>query len=441
MGSSVSRYFDLALTVSGSPVNAVYYPSWKLYDGKPPSIVQAEVVTHVYYAFVGVHENGTLRSLDEYADFEAPIGDYEGCIDALGGLKKRNPSIKTLVSLGGAKASDEFPALAASEESRQELASSVREFCDRHGFDGVDGEYHCLLRYTHIHTHTAVDWEHPETPEQGRDFIKLLGALRSALPPEADYLVTAALPTTANVLDNVDLWEAARALDLLNLMAYDFTGDWTRLSGHQAQLWPPTGVEHRAGGVAAAAAAAATKKTKKRGEDGDDDADLRLSGAGGVEYASREGVPASKIVLGVPAYARYFPGAEGYGETFDASRSDEVDYCDVLNGSSSTSVVITSSPSSSSAASGARTRTREEGTETKGPGSTVVEIAVDAEAVAASFVDRRPGGRGFVSLDVPETVAMKAGYAKCMGLGGLFYWHGAGDRTGDESLTDEFPAG
>ncbi|GJN68482.1 hypothetical protein PLICBS_002525 [Purpureocillium lilacinum] len=400
MGSCCSRYFDLALA-SAPPVNAVYYPSWKLYDGKPPSVVQAEVVTHVYYAFVGVHENGTLRSLDEYADFEAPIGDYEGCIDALGGLKKRNPSIKTLVSLGGAEASSEFPALAASEESRQELASSVRDFCDRHGLDGVD-----------------VDWEHPQTPEQGRNFIKLLLALRAALPSTSAYLVTAALPTTTDVLDNVDLWEAARALDLLNLMAYDFTGDWTKLSGNQAQLWPPVGREQ----VAVA----------RR------DADLRLSGAGGVEHVWQSGVPTRKIVLGVPAYARYFPGAEGYGETFNTSRSDEIDYCDVLNGSSSSTFTVTSTSTSTSTKKKKKKKRKAEAKAGAGAAAVgvkaQVQVAVDAEAVAASFVDSLPGGRGFVSLDVPQTVAMKAGYAKCMGLGGLFYWHGAGDKTGNESL-------
>ena len=52
MGSSFSRYWEVALP-STPPVNAVYYPSWYYYNGKPPSVVQAEIVTHVYYAFVG----------------------------------------------------------------------------------------------------------------------------------------------------------------------------------------------------------------------------------------------------------------------------------------------------------------------------------------------------------------------------------------------------
>jgi GH18 family chitinase len=34
-------------------VNAVYYPSWMVYKGKPPSSMQMQAITHVFYAFVG----------------------------------------------------------------------------------------------------------------------------------------------------------------------------------------------------------------------------------------------------------------------------------------------------------------------------------------------------------------------------------------------------
>lgn len=35
-----------------SVVNAVYYPSWKVYKGKLPSGIDLSVATHVFYAFV-----------------------------------------------------------------------------------------------------------------------------------------------------------------------------------------------------------------------------------------------------------------------------------------------------------------------------------------------------------------------------------------------------
>lgn len=58
---------------------------------------------------------------------------------------------------------------------------------------------------------------------------------------------------------------------------------------------------------------------------------------------------------------------------------------------------------------------------------------VDMKTGAASYLDTCYM-KGFVSFDVPRTVVMKAKFAKEKGLGGLFYWTGAGDRDGSESL-------
>ena len=33
------------------PINAVYYPNWKVYKGLPPSSLNLRYVTHVFYAF------------------------------------------------------------------------------------------------------------------------------------------------------------------------------------------------------------------------------------------------------------------------------------------------------------------------------------------------------------------------------------------------------
>lgn len=33
------------------PVNAVYYPNWRVYKGFPPSSLNLKYVTHVFYAF------------------------------------------------------------------------------------------------------------------------------------------------------------------------------------------------------------------------------------------------------------------------------------------------------------------------------------------------------------------------------------------------------
>ncbi|MBE3040994.1 hypothetical protein IMZ48_00070, partial [Candidatus Bathyarchaeota archaeon] len=79
-------------------------------------------------------------------------------------------------------------------------------------------------------------WEYPSDASQGLDFLSLLATTRAYLP-EDEYVLTAALPANKEILQHVDLRQAAEHLDLLNLMTYDFYGPWTPRSGHHAQLY------------------------------------------------------------------------------------------------------------------------------------------------------------------------------------------------------------
>lgn len=147
-----------------------------------------------------------------------------------------------------------------------------------------------------------VDWEHPETREQGDDFLKLLQETRRTLP-SPNFLLTTALPVGQYCLKNIDLALASQILDFLNLMGYDFTGSWTDVSGHHASLLPPAGnIEH-------------VYPT------------LRQSCSVGLDYILSRGFPSEMVLLGVPIYARYFPRAHGPGQPF--SNSGEMDYCDL----------------------------------------------------------------------------------------------------------------
>jgi chitinase len=82
-----------------------------------------------------------------------------------------------------------------------------------------------------------VDWEYPEPGQQAIDYIQLLGALRTYLPAPR-YLVSTALPAGEWCLNRYDLGQLALKIDLLNLMAYDFCGNWGNpiVSGHHGML-------------------------------------------------------------------------------------------------------------------------------------------------------------------------------------------------------------
>ncbi|KAF5539030.1 chitinase 1 [Fusarium mexicanum] len=338
--------------MSNQYINAVYYPSWRCYKERPPSCLDTASITHIFYAFVGVNEDGTLRSIDDWAENNKVVDGEKGCLAALCKLKDQHPHIKTLVSIGGGSSSNEFPALAASKAARQTFAREIKEFCDAHHFDGVD-----------------IDWEHPQTPEAGQNYVLYLQAIRETMPAP-NYLLTSALPTGEYCLKHLNLPIVAQLLDFLNLMGYDFTGGWTDVCGHHAQLLPPSNNLNEVYPT------------------------LRKSCQRGVDYLHSQGYPSRKIILGIPVYARYFGQARGPGHPFKGS--GEIDYCDL-------------------------------------PDEWVAGAKVDESVAAASFVDTK-GDKGFVSFDVPSTVCVKARYAKAMGLGGLFYWTGAGDRVGHQSL-------
>lgn len=190
--------------------------------------------------------------------------------------------------------------------------------------------------------------------------------LRQAMP-EDRYILTTALPTGEYCLKNIDLAELGNTVTFLNLMAYDFSGAWSKTAGHHAQL---------------------------RSRDLGEPYPQEKSVARGVEYVLSHGFPAPKILVGVPAYARFFPSARGPTEEF--MQGGEMEYNTL-------------------------------------PEEWITKADVDERLGTASVVDEK-GGNGFVSFDIPQTVAIKARYVKENMLGGLFYWAAAGDRDDELSL-------
>ena len=123
----------------------------------------------------------------------------------------------------------------------------------------------------------------------------------------------------------------------------------------------------------------------------------RVSCSSAVAYAKSRGVRARKILLGVPAYGRSFLGASKAGDRFTGHAGEEgtFEYKDLPR-----------------------------------PGAVV---NFDKEAGAIYCVG---GDGGFVTYDDARTVQMKAQFALEEGLGGLFFWTGAGDSQDSTSLVE-----
>ena len=137
-----------------------YFIAWGTYARDyTPDKIPLDSVTHLNYAFAKIADNGTIVTGDIWADVQKSYDNQDDANDTTNQddqpyqgafwqinrvLKKRKPSLRTLISIGGWSGSGLFSDVAATEESRQTFTDSVVEFVKKYDFDGAD-----------------IDWEHP----------------------------------------------------------------------------------------------------------------------------------------------------------------------------------------------------------------------------------------------------------------------------------------
>lgn len=251
-----------------------YYPGGSV-ARYPIDRIPADKVTHLFYAFSVIKDGRCVVGPEAGAHFEA-----------LAKLKREHPRLRTLISIGGWGAGGFSDASLTAKTRKRLVASCLDLFFEQHrgSFDGVD-----------------IDWEFPvsggpkELPAReadrsnmtalARDFRRELDAL--GRQRKQAYLVTAALPVgrmqSAGPYDparSFELAKLAKVLDFINLMTYDMGTVFTPVASFNAPLR----------------------------EVPDDPLDPQLrrwnSVEGGVDYFLKNGVPAQKLVLGVPFYGR-----------------------------------------------------------------------------------------------------------------------------------------
>jgi chitinase len=259
-----------------------YYPNWALYrePSFQPKDIDAKLLTHINYAFVKVDTSGNLILFDSWADIDHRTDwnsekPYWGNFLQLLELKKQQPHLKTLFSVGGWTLSDSFSALAADPKARKNFIRQCVEFCEKYQFDGID-----------------IDWEYPGFAEHSghsedkQNFTQLLLELHQAAKAhEPPLLITIAAPAGPSHYQNMEVGVIHQYLDWINLMGYDFHGPWggseDAITHHHAPLYP-TEKGHPLFNVDSA-----------------------------VNYYLLEGVPYEKLVLGMPLYGRSYAGADG----------------------------------------------------------------------------------------------------------------------------------
>ncbi|MBE0667254.1 MAG: chitinase, partial [Bacteroidales bacterium] len=113
------------------------------------SKIDASKLTHINYAFANIIDGRVMFDSERIDNTEMNSAD----IVKLNDLKKINPDLKILVSVGGWGWSDNFSDVALTDSSRKRFAMSAADFILRYGIDGID-----------------IDWEYPNLPGAGNTF-------------------------------------------------------------------------------------------------------------------------------------------------------------------------------------------------------------------------------------------------------------------------------
>lgn len=318
---SVGRGTALAVSQqrAGENGNVVvaYFASWDIYGRNyHPKDIPANDISHLNYAFAKPAADGTCEPADTWADFQRPYPASEsvdgvaddsanpdqhlfGNFNQLRKLKAANPNLKILISVGGWTLSTYFSDVAATPESRAKFVQScidtfIKGDLPTGGwptqaggpgsgaglFDGID-----------------IDWEYPGVDAgNGAHFSSvdrhnatlLFQEFRRQLDEIGrqngqHYLLTAALPAgNVHSTGSYELPQATEPLDWVNLLTYDFHGPFdTQTNFNSPFLSDP---------------ADPTPSAKKPS----------WNVTGTVALYLANGVPADKLVVGVPFYARQY---------------------------------------------------------------------------------------------------------------------------------------
>jgi chitinase len=355
----------------GGSANAVYFTNWGIYGRDyQPADLPASQISHVLYSFMNIRADGTIYSGDTYADLEKHYPDDSwndvgnnayGCVKQLYKLKQANRNLKTMLSIGGWTWSTNFPAAAATAATRKTFAQSAVGFLKDWGFDGID-----------------IDWEYPADDTEGSNMVLLLQAIRDELDAYAakfadghHFELSIAAPAGQANYKWLKMADLGKVLDHVNLMAYDFAGSWSSFSGHDANIFPNPGNSN------------ATPFNT-------DDA---------VKAYINGGVPAEKIVLGMPIYGRSFQQTDGIGKAYNGigQGSWEAGIWDykVLPKAGAT---------------------------------------VQYDDVAKGYYSYDSATKELISFDTPAMIKTKVSYLQGLGLGGSMFWEASADKTGEDSL-------
>jgi chitinase len=320
-----------------------------------PGQLDARKLTRVNYAFANIAQGRMVEgSSIDAANFVA-----------LNALKKDNPRLSILVSVGGWLWSGGFSDMALTPASRATFIDSVEVFVTRYNLDGLD-----------------LDWEFPGEPGAGHAFrpedkqnytllLKELRARFDGMTKESHrrLYITVATGALSDFLEHTEMGSVQKYVDTVNLMAYDYyePGE-DKITGNHAPLFT-------------------------------DPADPKaVSADRSVREYEKAGVPAAKLVLGVPFYGHV------WGQVPSTNHGLFQPGQTVPNAYASYGAVVSTMLG--------------QGYSRYWDAAASVPYLYDAEKQI------------FVSYEDPESLSLKCKYVLSHHLAGVTFWDSAGDPSG-----------
>ncbi|XP_042535116.1 chitinase-3-like protein 2 isoform X2 [Dipodomys spectabilis] len=256
----------LMLLQGGSAYKLVcYFTNWSHERQEPGKFTYEDIdpflCSHLIYAFAGISNHKVIVNDKNAAMLYQTINN----------LKTKNPNLKILLSIGGYLfGSKGFHPMVDSSTSRLEFINSVIPFLRNHNFDGLD-----------------ISWIYPDRKDNAQ-FTGLIHELAEAFQNDSvkstktRLLLTAGVSAGRQMIDNsYQIQKLAEDVDFINLLSFDFHGPWEKplVTGHNSPL--------------------------RKGQ-----LDKGSGSYYNVEYAVgywiHKGMPAEKVIMGIPTYGHSF---------------------------------------------------------------------------------------------------------------------------------------
>jgi chitinase len=215
--------------------------------------IPAEKITHIIFSFC--HLQGNKLTVDSQKD--------SATIQQLVLLKKVNPKLKVILSLGGWGGCEKCSPVFATAAGRKEFAHSVLALQEYFHTDGIDLDW----EYPAIEGYPA----HQYLKEDRVNFTALIKDLRATMGKKSE-ISFAAGGFQKYLEESIDWKNVIPLVDRVNLMTYDLINGYSTETGHHTALY--------------------SRAEQKESTDN------------AVQYLVKIGVPRNKLVIGAAFYGR-----------------------------------------------------------------------------------------------------------------------------------------